>query len=219
LNEVLSFSVLDALLNELFKLVACGFQVLFIIDDSRYDGLALEYAFSLFIEGRREPFLFGNFQLFLEIEHVAHVRLLSLLVSLKLFIEAINLLFFVGAGKLRRWHEVFDGGADCAERLGVLVDESAALDEKVLFFGVGDGALFEEEDFFIELVMGLFGLFELCRKLGDLDFVGVELTLKVLLPFFASIDSLLQLRTLNILFLNLINPQHFFILRQIQLFL
>ncbi len=101
----------------------------------------------------------------------------------------------------------------------MLVDESAALDEKVLFFGVGDGALFEEEDFFIELVMGLFGLFELCRKLGDLDFVGVELTLKVLLPFFASIDSLLQLRTLNILFLNLINPQHFFILRQIQLFL
>ena len=53
LNEVLSFSVLDALLNELFKLVACGFQVLFIIDESRYDGLDLEYAFSLFIEGRR----------------------------------------------------------------------------------------------------------------------------------------------------------------------
>jgi hypothetical protein len=98
LNEVLSLSVVDALVDELFELIACRFQVLFIIDNSGYEGLAFAYALPLLIERRREPFLFGDFELFLKIKHVTHVRLLPLLVGLEFFIEAIDFLFFVGAG-------------------------------------------------------------------------------------------------------------------------
>ncbi len=162
LNEVFSLSVLDALVDELFELVACRFQVLFIKHYSGYEGLTLAYALPLLIERRRESFLFGDFELFLKIEHVTHVRLLSLLVGLEFFIEAINFLFFVGASMLRWGEGVFDGGADGAERFGVLFDEGAALDEEVLLFGVGDGALLEEGDLFGEFALGLLGLVDLC---------------------------------------------------------
>ena len=85
-----------------------------------------------------------------------------MLVGLELFIEAIDFLFFVGASMLGWGEGVFDGGADGAERLGVLVDEGAALDEEVLLFGVGDGALLEEGDLFGEFALGLLGLVDLC---------------------------------------------------------
>lgn len=94
MNEVLSLSVLDALVDELFELITCHFQVLFIIDNSGYEGLAFAYALPLLIERRREPFL-----LFLKIKHVTHVRLFPLLVGLEFFIEAIDFLLFVGASK------------------------------------------------------------------------------------------------------------------------
>ena len=96
-----------------------------------------------------------------------------MLVGLEFFIEAIDFLLFVGASKPGWGEGVFDGGADSAERLGVLVDEGAALDEEVLLFGVGDGALLMDGDLFGELFLSLLGLFELCGEFGDFDVFGV----------------------------------------------
>lgn len=101
----------------------------------------------------------------------------------------------------------------------MLVDEGAALDEEVLLFGVGDGALLEEGDLSGELFLGLLGLFDLCGEFGDFDVFGVELSLEGFLSLFASIESLLHLYTLIFLVLKLISPQDLLILSQVQLFL
>lgn len=101
----------------------------------------------------------------------------------------------------------------------MLVDEGAALDEEVLLFGVGDGALLEEGDLFDELFLSLLGLFELCGEFGDFDVFGVELSLEGFFSLFTSIESLLQVYTLIFLVLKLMNPQDLLIFSQVQLFL